>query len=161
MDIKLDDTYKGPFELLGEEQGDQVFGSVQRAATVDTTNIHLLDLGVKPTASRQNDFEVNTVNWRVDPVGKITGTARFLAVATHDLIKATLLGQTDPPVPGQDFIVARVGVTFVGGTGIYSSASGAASVISKLYANGLSVGHIVGTVTIQAGADASGLKIYG
>jgi hypothetical protein len=156
MDITLDDTYKGPFELLGEDQGEQVFGSVQKAATIDTTNIHLLDLGVKPTTSRQNDFEVNTVNWRVNSFGKITGTARFLAVATHDLVKATLLGQTDPPVPGQDFIVARVDVTFEGGTGIYSSATGAASVISKLYTNGLSVGHIVGTVTIPLALEIPG-----
>ena len=89
MDIAMDDTYKGPFELLGVENEKQVFSSVQKAATVDATNIHLLDLGVMPGVSRRNDFEVNTVNWSVDPKGGLTGTARFLAVTTHDLIKAT------------------------------------------------------------------------
>jgi len=148
MEIAMNDTYSGPFELMGIQEGKQIFSSLQTAATIDTTHIHLRDLGIEPQVSRRNDFEVNSVNWSVDQEGKITGTARFLAVTTHDLIKATLDGQTDPPTADQDFIVARVNVTFTGGTGAYTEATGTASVIAKLYNSGLSVGHIVGNVSI-------------
>jgi hypothetical protein len=121
---------------------------VQKAASIDATKMHLLHLGVVPSAARQNDFEVNVVNWSVDNAGDLTGTAKFLAVTTHDIIKATLKGKVPPPAAGDSFRLAHVDVTFSGGTGIYKTASGNATVVAKLYDDGLSVGHIVGSVTV-------------
>ena len=59
-----------------------------------------------------------------------------------------LTGYTAPPAEGQNFRRADVNVTFDGGTGIYKNARGEAKVVAKLYQDGLSVGHIQGTVNV-------------
>jgi hypothetical protein len=148
MDITLNDTYLGHFEHVGDVKGSMQFESVQSQAAPAVTNKYLLDLGVKPGPESAHQLEVNTVKWGVDQTGHLTGTAMFLTMQTHDVVKANLDGQTSEPAPGNDYRLARVNVTFVGGTGPYTRASGTAKVVAKLYNDGMSVGHIVGKVAL-------------
>jgi len=148
VDIPLNNTYAGPFEHVGVTKGLAIFESAQKLANIDTARLHLADLGVTPGIDGQSPFEINTVNWQVDPANKITGTAKFVATSTHDLVKATLTGIVDPQVDGHQYRVARVNVKFAGGTGGYAKATGSAKVVAKLFDSGLSVGQIVGTVTV-------------
>jgi hypothetical protein len=148
MDITLNDTYLGHFEHVGDVDGSMHFESVQKAAAPEVTNKYLLDLGVKPGPAEPQQLEVNTVKWGVDQTGHLTGTAQFLAVRSHDVVKASLDGQTSEPAPGNNYRLAQVKVTFVGGTGPYTRASGTANVVAKLYNDGMSVGHIVGKVAL-------------
>jgi hypothetical protein len=148
MDISINNTFSGPFEHVGFEDGAAAFESVQKAASADTTRLYLADLGIQPSIQGQNVLDVNTVKWRVDESGKLSGTARFLASNTHDLIKATLSGESPAPPDGQNYRLANVNVTFDGGTGSYARATGKAQVVAKLFSDGLSVGHIVGTLSV-------------
>lgn len=144
MQIQINNTYSGPFEHVGKIGDALKFESVQKLSSVHTTQLYLSDVGVHPQPAGQNDLEVNTVSWTVDPKGRITGTAKFLAVTTHDLIKATLDGEA---TSAKGYQLARVKVTFAGGTGAFAKATGHAEVVAKLFENGLSVGHISGSVS--------------
>jgi hypothetical protein len=152
MDFAINNTYSGPFEHVGMDGQNAVFSSVQKVGSIDTAQLYLADvlggIGGAPDVAAQNALEVNTVDWHVDPNGNITGTARFLVVTTHDLVKATLSGRVAPQVAGQNYRVANVNVTFVGGTGPYANCRGTAQVIAKLFDGGLSVGQIIGTLTV-------------
>jgi hypothetical protein len=153
MIIPLDNTYQGAFEHTGTSGSQNFFESAQGAGggafATAAINAHLLDLGVEAKPEPTPVFEINTVKWSVDNTGHLAGTARFLAMNSHDLVKATLSGTVSEPAVGQDARIAQVDVTFNGGTGKYANATGSGKVVAKLYSNGLSVGHITGSISVE------------
>jgi hypothetical protein len=146
MEIPFAHTYQGVFEHVGTVRGVEQFESAQRAAA-DATVSHLAEYGFKQPPTKPAEFELNTVKWGVDQVGHLTGTAKFFSIQTHDIVHATLEGESPAPKQGKDYREARVQVSFTGGTGRFAKAGGRAEVIAKLYNSGLTVGHIKGAVT--------------
>ena len=141
--IQLDTTYEGFYQLLDtQEDGTAAFASWQSAEETAKT-----DAG-------EPALEFNSVEWSVDPSGRLTGTANFLTANCHDLIDASLEGTSPEPPADQDYREAFVTVTFNGGTRAYANATGKGEVEARLYKDGRSRGTIRGAVEIPDAATA-------